>query len=302
MEKEQIQEIHDAKVNRDNLMGIRQEIQKNVDEIKSNMTGDPFGIDEILDKYTEEEIATMSYEKAKQVFVDADGTFVFNEDEFKPEMILDFIKYLKMSRVTFEQVDAEFAKMDAAMSEFSEEINKVVTEKGSLNKVVMEDLQKAINNESVAPSVRQNAEKMLKGLENAKTLAPLFELYSSLSTENTLKELKDESRRISTLKAYVRVCKENGIDSKLLKLGGFEVCLDEKYNTHENLFIFIIARYVKYLDKKVREPENLSFVVQLTNYVRTMMLGEESPQYQTDKEELEVLKGNICLLLDKFYN
>lgn len=302
MENEQIQEIHDVKVNRNNLMDIRQEIQKNVDEIKSNMSGDPLGIDEILDQYTEEEIAEMSYTKVKEVFVDSEGTFVFNEDEFKPEMILDFIKYLKMSRITFEKVDAEFAKMDAAMSEFSDEINKVVTEKGSLNKVVMEDLQKALNDESVVPSVRQNAERMIKGLENAKTLAPLFELYSSLSTENTLKELKDESRRISTLKAYVRVCKENGIDSKLLKLGGFEVCLDEKYNTYKNLFIFIIARYVKYLDKKVREPENLSFVVQLTNYVRTMMMGEESAQYQADKEELEVLKGNICLLLDKFYN
>ena len=302
MEKEQIQEIHDVKVRRDNLMGIREEIQKNVDQIKSNMSSEDFGIDEILDKYTEEEIAAMNYEKAKEIFVDAEGNFIFNEDEFKPEMILDFIKYLKMSRVTFQKVDAEFEKMDGAMSEFSDEINKVVAEKGSLNKVVMEDLRKVLDSEEAEASVKENAAKMLEGLENAKTLAPLFQLYSTLSTENTLKELKDESRRISTLKAYARVCKENGIDAKLLKLGGFEVCLGEKYSTYKNLFIFIVARYVKYLDKKVREPQNLSFVVQLTNYIRTMMMGEETPQYQADKEELEVLKGNICLLLDKFYN
>ena len=302
MEKEQIQSFNEAKAKRNNLMDMKQEIQKNVDEIKSNMTTDAFGIDEILDKYSQEEIAAMSYETAKEVFVDADGNFVFNEEEFRPEMILDFIKYLKMSRVTFEQVDAEFTKMDAAVSEFGDEVNKIVNERGSLNKVIMEDLKKVLDDENAEASAKENAEKVLKGLENAKTLVPLFDLYTTISTENTLKELKDESKRISTLKAYSRVCKENGIDAKLLKLGGFEVCLDEKYSTYKNLFIFIIARYVKYLGSKIREPQNLSFVVQLTNYVRTMMMGETTPQYQADKEELEVLKVNICLLLDKFYN
>lgn len=302
MEKEQIQQIHDAKISKDNLMEIRQEIENNVKEIKSNMVTDSFGIDEILDKYTEEEIAAMSYSKAKEIFVDENGKFIFNEDEFSPQMILDFIKYLKMSRITFEKVDAEFAKMDTAMDEFSQEINKVVSEKGSLNKVIMEDLKKVMADENAEQSVKDNAAKMVEGLENAKTLKPLLDLYEKLSPENTLRELKDESKRISTLKAYSRVCKENGIDAKLLKLGGFEVCLDEKYSTYKNLFIFILARYVKYLDKKVREPQNLSFVVQVTNYVRTMMLGEESPQYQADKEEIEVLKESIGLLLDKFYN
>ena len=302
MENTNLQSMHETMISKQNLQNMRDKISKTVEEIKSGMTSS-FGIDEILDKFTSEEIAAMSFEKMKEVFVDESGKFFFNEDEFRPEMIMDFIKYLKMSRDTFAIVDEEFAKMDGAIEEFSNEIETTIAQNGSLNKTVVADLTKTINDETKSEQLRNNAKEMLQGIEDAKTLAPLFKLYETLSVSNTLRELKDETRRINTLKAYTRVCKENHIEPKLLKLGEFETaCLDLKYAAHKNLFIFIVARYIKYLDKKVREPKNMGFIIQLTNYVRTMMMGTETNQYKADAEELTVLKENICLLLDKFYN
>ena len=302
MENTKLSSMRETMVSKENLQNMRNEISKTVDEIKSNMTSS-IGIDEILDKFTPEEIANMSYTKMKEVFVDEAGKFIFNEDEFKPEMIMDFIKYLKMSRCTFEKVDEEFEKMDNAIAEFSKELDETISQHGSLNKALVIDLTKTVNDESKSEKIRKNAAEMLQGIEDAKTLAPLFKLYETLSTHNTLTELKDEKRRINTLKAYAKVCKENHIEPKLLKLGDFESkCLDLKYAPHKNLFVFIVARYIKYLDKKVKEPKNMGFIVQLTNFLRTMMAGEETDRYKADAEELAVLKENICLLLDKFYN
>lgn len=302
MENTNLNSIQETMASKESLQNMRNEISKTVDQIKSEMVTS-IGIDEILDKFTSEEIANMSFAQMKEVFVDESGKFIFNENEFKPEMIMDFIKYLKMSRETFAKVDEEFEKMDSAIAEFSKEIETTIAQNGSLNKTVVADLTKTINDETKPEELRHNAAEMLKGIEDAKTLAPLFKLYETLSVDNTLRELKDETRRINTLKAYAKVCKENHIEPKLLKLGEFEtVCLDLKYAPHKNLFIFIVARYIKYLDKKVREPRNMGFIIQLTNFIRTMMMGDQTDQYKADIEELTVLKENICLLLDKFYN
>lgn len=299
-----LKEIAQTQATKNSLMDMKSEILKNVSEIKSNMTGsgqtDEF--DRILANYTEEQIANLTFTQAKKIFVDAEGNFMFDEKEFKPEMILDFIKYLKASELTFAKLDEEFAKLDESLAEYSKELEEIVSQKGSLNKTMVAQLTEQIEDESVPENMKEKSRQMLKGLENAKTLAPLFELYEKVSTQNTIRELKDESRRISTLKAYTRVCKQNGIEPKLLRFGGFEAILGEKYTVHKNLFVFIVARYIKYLDKDLSLPENKGFVIQLTNYLREIVVGEESEQYKADKEEIETLKTNICLLLDKFYN
>lgn len=282
--------------------GIKETITQQRNEILENMT-EKFDIDEALNRFTEEEILNMSFEEMRETFVNKEGQFIFNEEEFPKQMIMDFIIYLKQSKVAYDKMDEEMDKMDKYLEEFNEEIKEITEQKGSFNKTLREAVEADLAKEDCSDELKNRCHKILSAMDDAVTLRPLFELYEKISPVNTLKELKLESKRIEVLKAYTRVCKENGFEPKLLAFGKLEnAILDEKYHEHENLFIFIVARYIKYLDRKVNDMENRTFIVQLTNFLREFVLGEESAHYQADKEELEALKVNIQNLLDKFYN
>ena len=280
---------------------IREVIEGQRNEIFSKMTSE-YNIDEELDKFTIEELENMSFDKMKETFVDAEGKFIFNEDEFPEKMMKDFILYLKQSRETFNKMDEELDNMDAYLEEFDKEL-KAIAGETSFNKTLRASIKADLENENVSEAVKARCEELLSAMDDAMTLRPLFELYEQISPANTLKELKDESKRIAVLKGYAKVCKENGLEPKLLKFGELEkLFLTEKYHEHKNLFIFIVARYIKYLDKNVNKPANRTFIVQLTNYIREIILGEEHSHYQADINEIETLKMNIAMILDKFYN
>lgn len=280
---------------------IRETIESQRSEILGNISSQ-FNIDETLDKFTQEEIEAMSFSKMKEIFVDVEGNFIFNEEEFPEKMMMDFIVYLKQSRVTFEKMDVELEKMDAYLEDFNKEL-KAITGETSFNKTLKASIESDLEKEDCTPGTKARCEALLLGMDDAMTLKPLFEIYNKVSPANTLQELKVESRRIAALKGYSKVCKENGLEPKLLGFGELEkLFLDEKYHEHKNLFIFIVARYIKYLGKDANKLSNRTFIIQLTNYIREIILGEENAHYQADIQEIETLKMNIASLLDKFYN
>lgn len=279
---------------------IRETIESERSKILDNMmyTGN---IDAVLDQFTTEEIENMSFSKMKETFVNENGQFVFNEEEFSKQMIMDFIIYLKHSRVAFDKMDEEMDKMDKTLEDFDKEV-KALTGETSFNKTLRASIEADLEREDLNEATKEKCNTLLSALDDAVTLRPLFELYDRVSPENTLKELKDNARRSATLKGYVNVCKENGIEPKLLKFGEFEkLCLDEKYHEHKDLFIFILARYIKYLGKNVNSLQNRTFVVQLTNYIREIIMGEDNVHYKADVEEIVKLKESIASLLDRFY-
>lgn len=280
---------------------LRETIEGQRDEILRNITAE-YDIDGALDKYSAEEIENMSFSKMKEVFVTSEGNFIFDENEFPEKMMMDFIIYLKHSRETFKKMDEELEKLDQSMEEFNKEI-KSITGETSFNKTLRASIESDLAQEGISEDKKARCEELLAAMDDAMTLRPLFELYEKVSPANTLRELKIESQRISVLKGYVRVCKENGLEPKLLKFGELEkVFLDEKYHVHKNLFIFILARYIKYMDTNLKQLRHRTFVIQLTNYIMEVVLGEEHPHYQADIKEIETLKMNIANLLDKFYN
>lgn len=301
MNFEKTTELKDVLNKKHQLTGLKESIEEQRKNILSNTNGN-VDIDSILEKYTEDEIKNMSFETMKETFVDNDGNFIFNEKELSKDLIMDFIKYLKLSKVTYDKMDKEFEKLDTYLEEFNSEIENL-TDKTSFNKMLKNNIEDALNQEGVSPEAKEKYKRILTSLEDASTLRPLFELYETISVKNTLRELKDEQRRIATLKQYVNICKKYKIEPHLLKFGDFEkIFEEEKYQEHKNLFVFIVARYVKYLDNKMADPIYRSFVVQLVNYMREIIMGEDNEFYQADKDEIEILKGNIKLLLDKFYN
>lgn len=275
---------------------IESEREKILDKVLFNGN-----IDTLLDKFTVEEVESMSFTKMKETFVNENGEFIFNEEEFSKQMIMDFIIYLKHSRVTFEKMDEEIEKMDKTLEDFDKEV-KAITGESSFNKTLKASIEADLATEDLNEATRQKCTTLLSALDDAVTLRPLFELYDKVSPENTLKELKDNARRSAVLKGYVNVCKENGLEPKLLKFGEFEkLFLDEKYHEHKDLFIFIVARYIKYLGKNVNSLQNRTFVVQLTNYIREIIMGEDNVHYKADAEEIAKLKESIASLLDRFY-
>lgn len=280
---------------------LRETIELQRNEIVEKMSED-FNIDQALDCFTTEEIENMSFSKMKEVFVNHEGNFIFNEQEISQNMSMDFIKYLKHSRETFKKMDEELEKLDQTLEEFNKEI-KAITKETSFNKTLKASIENDLASEDISEEKRDRCNKFLAAMEDATTLRPLFELYEKISVKNTIVELNDKSKKSAVLNGYVRVCKELDITPKLLKFGEFEKrYLNEKYHVHNDLFIFIVARYIKYLGKAAKEPQNLVFITQLTNYITEIILGEENSHYQADIEEIAVLKTSIERLLDKFYN
>lgn len=279
---------------------LRETIKDQRDDILGKIsTG--YDIDEALDKFTEDEIDNMSFSQMKETFVDENGQFVFNDEELPKDMIKEFISYLKHSRVTFQKMDEELDKLDKSLEDFDKELKEISGET-SFNKTLRASIERDLAAENLNESTRQRCIKLLAAMDDAVSLQPLFNLYDKVSPENTLKELKDAAKRSATLKGYVSVCKQHGLEPKLLKFGEFEkVCLDEKYHEHKDLFIFIVARYIKYLGKATNDLYNRTFIIQLTNYIREIILGEENAHYKADVEEINKLKINIALLLDRFY-
>ena len=280
---------------------LRQTIEGQRDEILRNISSE-YDIDGALDNFSLEEIEAMSFARMKEVFVTSEGNFIFNEDEFPEKMMMDFIIYLKHSRETFKKMDDELDKLDESMEEFNKEI-KSITGETSFNKTLRGSIEADLANVDISPEKRARCEELLSAMDDAMTLRPLFNLYEKISPANTLRELKIEQQRIAVLKGYSKVCNENGLEPKLLRFGELEkLFLDEKYHEHKNLFVFILARYIKYLGKDLNKLSNRTFVIQLTNYIMEIVLGEEHPHYQADIKEVETLKMNIASLLDKFYN
>lgn len=302
METEKMLDMSQALKQKKQFAQIRETVEQERQKILGGMADD-FNIDEALDKYTSEEIDAMTFEQMKEAFVTADGKFIFNESEYPQQMMMDFIKYLKESKVTFEKMDAEMEKLDTYLAEFSDEVKTLTAEHGSFNKTLRATIEADLAKPDCTPDLKTKCEKLLGAMDDAVTLRPLFELYEKISPANTLKELNLEGKRIEVLKGYARVCKENGMEPKLLGFGELEKAfLDEKYHEHKNLFVFIVARYIKYLGRNLNSVENRTFIVQLTNYLREMILGEGNAHYDADKTEIEALKVNMASLLDRFYN
>lgn len=300
MNMEKTKELKEVMTKKDQFKNLKGEIDNQRKAILSNTIGE-FNIDEILDQYTEEEIENMSFETMKATFVNNEGDFIFNEKDLSQDLIQDFIKYLKLSKITYDKMDKEFDKLDKYLKDFNEEI-KTISGNTSFNKMLKANIEDAMK-EEISDAEQKRYELILKALDDASTLKPLFDLYETISPENTVKELKNESKRIAVLKQYVDLCKKHKLEPHLLKFGEFERILeDTKYEEHKNLFVFIVARYIKYLGEKVSEVYYRTLVVQLINYMREMIMGEDNELYQADKEEIQILKNNIKLLLDKFYN
>lgn len=259
-------------------------------------------IESILSRYTSDEIESMDYETILKTFVDSDGEPLFQTGLTK-EFVVDLIRYLKLSDETFKKIDDEFVGYEEAMETFNKEIDDLVKEMGSFNKTFMHTLSEQLDDETITQERRTNVVEMIKGIGDASTLEPLFQLYEKIGTDNTLKELKTDFKRMDVLKSYVKVCQTAKITPNLMKMGLLENKLFGEAHTYDkNLFVFIVARYIKYLGKeKVNNPRNRMFIIQLTSFMREFYLPEDNQQVVSDRIELDLLKSNIEKLLKSFY-
>lgn len=282
------------------LEEFKANLTKNVSNIKSVMnTNDD--IDEILEKYSLEEVNKMSYNRMKEVFVDENGNFIFDEKSFPKQMIIDFIRYLKLSQDTFEKLDQEFVDIDKTIQEFDNEMKTISSEIGSFYKTLTVSIEKVLSDETSSDLVKQNALKLKQGLEDAVTLKPIFDVYEKADPMNTLKEFRDIDRQNQMLKSYVKTCKTYRLQPMLLKLGGIEKYLNLPEETEPNFILYVIAKYIKHLGFQLKKHEQRTFVVQLNYFLAEIILGEKSDSYEADKEQIERLKESLVVLASKFY-
>ncbi len=303
--KNSIEEMTQVVRNREGLRKSAEKLITDRNKIK-NLVVNELNIDEVLEKYTEEEINKMTIKDMKEIFKDEAGKFVFNTDNASDDMIVDFIRYLKSSQETYKKIDDEMDNLDTAMKEFNDEIKEVMGNK-SFNKMNLEMANKVLEDRETSLKQKAAASNIIRGLEYGHTLKPIFNVYNKISTSNVLRELKTPLRLKEVMTRYNKVCEGAGIKPELLKLGGFEVAMmDEKYHETPNLFIFIMMRYAVALGANtLKQPTEKTFMIQLTHYMKEMLCKDKSEemneQYEQDKENIDILMRNIIELENKFY-
>lgn len=287
------------------LSDLKTEMVSKRDSIKGSMDMGMLDVDDILSKYSEEDIEKMSIEDMNKIFTDENGKFIFDRSTVNDSMAKDFIKYLKISQNAFIEIDKQSDLLDESMKEFSSDIESIMGNKASFNKTMRASLEKDINNPEVDEYIRTRCVNVLAAMDDAVTLAPLFKIYDGKDgvnrIHNTYNDFKNEKIHKNILNAYIRKCSDAGIEPRLLKLGNLMTQgVDSSYTKDDNLFVFIIIRYIKY--NNLTNYQVKTFVVQLTTFIKEIMMGETSTQYESDKEEINKLKVSIVSLLAKFYN
>lgn len=278
------------------------ELKENFNKVKSGFSDiSDDEMNEVISKFTLEELDRIPLDKIEETLVNDKGVYIFDKEVVSPEMARDFCKYIITSEESFKNLDEEFAKVDDYLTEFHTEMDNLIKEYGSFNKAITSTLNKQISDDTLPTEVVERCKEMQDGIDNAKTLKVLIDLYDKIKPQNTVDELLNDYKRTEVIRAFKRLCKKYKIEESITRLGGLDKkILPEEEVKYDNLFIYTIVRYLKYQGDKIKSPFNLGFLTQITNYLKEIFLGEECEQYKVDLEEINELKKNISILNSKF--
>ena len=212
------------------------------------------------------------------------ATFKIDDKDLKittPEVgEFDKLEYkrfiIKQIKVCDEQaaVAVEYRKelKDRFDREIPEDVKNLLSDMIKCDQWVIDYFSRKVEDESLPDSVREEYKKKLQYKQYAFTLEPIINNLKNQINKSGAMSIKEGffNYRERYLKAALNIAHKkgfsfpfqmiSGLDDKLFKEGTYHV----KYR---NLFIFILARYIRYLGDKITEYDKLFFASLLANLV-----------------------------------
>lgn len=205
------------------------------------------------------------------------------EDEYGLKRAL--LKFLLESEQTIIEIDKAEDEIEKILAESEEEFNKIIEENdGSTIKVIRNELIEKRNSVAGNKTLESKLDEMLEAFDDSFTLNRVIDVYRGLNKENTLRDMEKNFKGV--YKQYVSACKVLGIKFNIAKYGGFEKrFLEEQYHAFENLFVFVLMRYIskRNLNSNASRDNDGVFISQLATNLYLLFTDQLEEEY---KEQL----------------
>ena len=289
-----MQDLNYAKIEHE--LKNTQEVKNKIDEEKKKIIPD-----EVLNRMFEEKLVSVSQEELEKMTLDELKEFniALNGDKFieEPNMedddLADFLRgwmlYFKNSADFNVELDNLVKELEEITKQNNKKLEELMKERGDdnvidfLRHVIDDNLTKArgIDNQQLI----NRSLKMSEVFEDTFNLEILKELYRQIGGKNTKEEAKCKANYI--YEKYRKKALELGLKNDLVYASDLEKkFLPEKYHESNNLFVFIVMKYISKLSvtKGVDRIKDKFFVAQLTTNI--FLLYQEKGLPDKYKERL----------------
>ena len=250
--------------------------EENADVVMANLKANNITI---------ENINQLSNEEVDKILV-VDGEPLELPEEHKGvdeyELKIALLKFILEAENTVTEMDKAEDEIDAILAESEAEFNKILEENGgSIIEVtrneIIEQREKIKGNDKL----EARHDVMLAAFDDSFTLNRVIKIYQELNKENTLRDMENNFQGV--YKQYVSTCKKLGVKFNIAKYGGFEKrFLGEEYHRFENLFVFVLMRYIskRNINSNSTKYDDGIFISQLATNLYLLFTDQLEDKYK----------------------
>ena len=258
-------------------------------------------VDEIVAEFegkTGEDVKAMDGKELKERMIELLGAkendLIFNMTE---EGVKEALSTIVDASKAMEEVDAAVAELNVEIDKIRKELAEVVGAE-DVPSLIKRNLEMMVASEdpAIKPEMKKKASLQLAAIEESMTLTGIKDLYTHISPANALKDFRDAQKRTQVVKQYEEAMKMMKLKSSIMSLTDFEArFLPEEYHDRNNLFVFIVMRYVAAKQFTSDRDTIGMLVMSLTSimctfYTETVSEASKEKFLTTVKEILDLFK------------
>ena len=258
-------------------------------------------VDEIVAEFegkTGEDVKAMDGKELKERMIELLGAkendLIFNMTE---EGVKESMSTIVDASKAIEEVDAAVAELNVEIDKIRKELAEIVGAE-DVPSLIKRNLEMMIASEdpAIKPEMKKKAALQLAAIEESMTLTGIKDLYTHISPANALKDFRDAQKRTQVVKQYEEAMKMMKLKSSIMSLTDFEKrFLPEEYHDRNNLFVFIVMRYVAAKQFTSDRDTIGMLVMSLTSimctfYTETVSEASKEKFLTTVKEILDLFK------------
>jgi hypothetical protein len=265
--------------------------------------------DDILEKISEKtkgltssDINKMSPDCINELFIidGEDVGTIFKEDsnitesQFKKDFLINKIKIEEMLK----GLDEEQLKYEKDMEVIKERVKAITAEFEDLTLAIQARLETIYQTDTeISEWNKKKLRALIVSIEDSYTLKRIHTAYKKFGTKNAMYDYLSEDRSMMIYESYkYNIKKYKHIGDIRVYTNLEKRFLPEKYHEYDNLFLFLVIRFIKY-KKSWRDKE-------FTNVFLTNLLSNVKRLFKNELSEDQKSKflDTICWVLDLFYD
>ena len=258
-------------------------------------------VDEIVAEFegkTGEDVKAMDGKELKERMIELLGAkendLIFNMTE---EGVKESMSTIVDASKALEEVDTAIAELNVEIDKIRKELAEILGAE-DVPSLIKRNLEMMITSEdpAIKPEMKKKASLQLAAIEESMTLTGIKDLYTHISPANALKDFRDDQKRTQVVNQYEEAMKMMKLKSSIMSLTDFESrFLPEEYHDRNNLFVFIVMRYVAAKQFTSDRDTIGMLVMSLTSimctfYTETVSEASKEKFLTTVKEILDLFK------------